>query len=68
MTTMTATVATLKGSEVKISDENLEEFRMTIRGDVLTPHDVGMRRSARRSTRCIRANRRWSCGPQAPRT
>jgi hypothetical protein len=33
MTTMTATVAALEGSEAKISDENLEEFRMTIRGD-----------------------------------
>ena len=41
MTTMTATVATLKGFEAKISDENLEEFRMTTRGDVLTPHDAG---------------------------
>ena len=41
MTTMTATVATLKGFEAKISDENVEEFRMTIRGDVLTPYDAG---------------------------
>ena len=38
---MTATVVTLKGSEAKISDEGLAEFRMTIRGDVLTPHDAG---------------------------
>jgi len=41
MTTVTATVATLNGFEAKISDENLEEFRLTIRGDVLTPHDAG---------------------------
>ena len=38
---MTVTVATLKGSEAKISDESLEELRMTIRGDVLTPQDAG---------------------------
>src|SRR5688500_9045683 len=36
-----ATVATLNGSVAKISDENLGEFRMTIRGEVLTPHDAG---------------------------
>jgi FAD/FMN-containing dehydrogenase len=29
------------GIGTKISDENLEEFRLTIRGDVLTPHDAG---------------------------
>jgi len=38
---MTMTVATLKGSEAKISDESLEELRMMIRGDVLTPDDPG---------------------------
>lgn len=38
---MTTTVATRKGSEAKISDESLEELRMTIRGDVLTPDDPG---------------------------
>jgi hypothetical protein len=29
------------GIGTKISDENLEEFRLTILGDVLTPHDAG---------------------------
>ena len=38
---MTTTVATLQGSEATISDESLEELRMTIRGDVLTPDDPG---------------------------
>jgi FAD/FMN-containing dehydrogenase len=40
---MTVTVATLKGSEATIGDESLDEFRMTIRGDVLTPEDLGYR-------------------------
>jgi FAD/FMN-containing dehydrogenase len=38
---MVVTVATLEGSEAMISDESLDEFRMTIRGDVLTPEDPG---------------------------
>lgn len=38
---MATTVATLQGSEATISDESLEELRMTIRGDVLTPNDPG---------------------------
>jgi FAD/FMN-containing dehydrogenase len=38
---MTMNVTTLNGPEAKISDESLEEFRATIRGDVLTPHDAG---------------------------
>ena len=38
---MTTTVATLQGSSTTISDEGLEELRMTIRGDVLTPEDLG---------------------------
>ncbi len=38
---MTITVATLRGSEASISDESLDELRMTIRGDVLTPEDPG---------------------------
>ena len=38
---MTSTVATMNGSEAKISDESLDELRMTIRGDVLTPGDPG---------------------------
>jgi len=38
---MTTTVSTLQGSEATISDESLEELRMTIRGDVLTPNDPG---------------------------
>ncbi|MFC5730910.1 MULTISPECIES: FAD-binding oxidoreductase [Nocardioides] len=38
---MTVTVRTLKGSEAKISDGSLDEFRMTVRGDVFTPHDPG---------------------------
>ena len=38
---MATTVATLQGSEATISDESLEELRMTIRGDVLTPDDPG---------------------------
>ena len=38
---MTTTVSTLQGSEATISDESLEELRMTIRGDVLTADDPG---------------------------
>ena len=38
---MTITMATLPGSEATISDESLDELRMTIRGDVLTPEDPG---------------------------
>ena len=38
---MTTTVSTLQGSEATISDERLEELRMTIRGDVLTSDDPG---------------------------
>ncbi|TCC19658.1 FAD-binding oxidoreductase [Kribbella speibonae] len=38
---MTVTVTTLKGVETKIGNEKLEELRMTIRGDVLTPEDPG---------------------------
>ena len=38
---MASTVATMNGSEAKISDESLDELRMTIRGDVLTPGDPG---------------------------
>jgi FAD binding domain/Berberine and berberine like len=37
---MTASVATLNGSETEISDESLSAFRMTIRGNVLTPDDA----------------------------
>lgn len=36
---MTLTMATLNGPEAQIGDESLEELRMTIRGDVLTPQD-----------------------------
>ena len=42
---MTVTLATLDGPEAQIDDESLEELRMTIRGDVLTPD--GRRLSAR---------------------
>jgi FAD/FMN-containing dehydrogenase len=38
---MTTTVSTLQGSETTISDESLDELRMTIRGDVLTADDPG---------------------------
>ncbi len=38
---MATSVATLTGSATKISDEALEEFRMAIRGSVLTPDDPG---------------------------
>ena len=38
---MTATVATLSGTEAQISDESLEELRGAIRGEVLTPVDSG---------------------------
>ena len=66
---MTVTVATLKGSEAKIGDESLEELRMTIRGDVLTPRDAGYALGPPgRTTRCIRGNRRWSYAPPAPPT
>ena len=37
---MTVTLATLDGPEAHIDDESLEELRMTIRGDVLTPTDA----------------------------
>jgi FAD/FMN-containing dehydrogenase len=36
---MTTSVATVTGTPTRISDEALEELRMTIRGDVLTPDD-----------------------------
>ena len=38
---MTLTVRTLTGSEAKIGNERVEELRMMIRGDVLTPQDPG---------------------------
>jgi FAD/FMN-containing dehydrogenase len=38
---MTTTVATLRGAETTISDEDLEELRAAVRGDVLTPGDPG---------------------------
>jgi FAD/FMN-containing dehydrogenase len=38
---MATSVTTLAGSAAKISDEALEELRMTIRGAVLTPDDPG---------------------------
>ncbi|MGH2758515.1 MAG: FAD-binding oxidoreductase [Actinomycetota bacterium] len=38
---MATSVATLTGSAAKIADEALEELRMTIRGNVLTPEDPG---------------------------
>jgi FAD/FMN-containing dehydrogenase len=38
---MTLTATTLQGTEAKISDESLDELRMNIRGDVLTPGDDG---------------------------
>lgn len=38
---MATRAATLDGSETRIEDEALEQLRMTIRGDVLTPEDPG---------------------------
>ena len=38
---MTIVVSTLEGGEVTVDDEELEQFRATIRGEVLTPSDVG---------------------------
>jgi FAD binding domain-containing protein/berberine-like enzyme len=38
---MTTTVATLTGSVTPLSDEALAQLRMTLRGQVLTPHDAG---------------------------
>jgi hypothetical protein len=38
---MTIIVSTLDGGEVEISDAELEQFRLTIRGDVLMPSDTG---------------------------
>jgi FAD/FMN-containing dehydrogenase len=38
---MTTSVATLQGTTTKIDDDSLNEFRMAIRGDVLTPDDPG---------------------------
>lgn len=38
---MATRAATLDGSKTRIEDEALEQLRMTIRGDVLTPEDPG---------------------------
>jgi FAD/FMN-containing dehydrogenase len=38
---MTMTVATLDGNTTKVGDDELEELRATIRGDVLAPGDDG---------------------------
>ena len=38
---MTTTMATLQGSKATVSDEMLDELRMTVRGAVLTPTDPG---------------------------
>ncbi len=38
---MTIVVSTLDGGETKIDDDDLEQFRAGIRGDVLTPADDG---------------------------
>ncbi len=38
---MTTTVTTLQGSDKQISDESLDELRMSIRGGVLAPGDAG---------------------------
>src|SRR5579864_6888779 len=38
---MATSVANLQGTTTKIDDETLNEFRMAIRGEVLTPDDIG---------------------------
>ena len=49
-------------------DESLEELRMTIRGDVLTPADAEYPTVRAPTTLCIRGIRRWSSDPPAPPT
>ena len=36
---MTTTLSTIEGSEMDVSDEALDELRMLVRGNVLTPGD-----------------------------
>jgi FAD/FMN-containing dehydrogenase len=38
---MTILISTLDGGEAKVDDDELEQFRGTVRGDVLTPADEG---------------------------
>src|SRR5437667_6522779 len=38
---MTLLVSTRTGGETKVEDEELEQLRATVRGDVLTPTDEG---------------------------
>ena len=54
---MTTGVLTLEGSQAELSDEVLGEFRMAMRGDVITPGEPGYAELRPPPTPCTPAGR-----------